>query len=66
MVVVVPPPPLKVCKVFDADTLSLDFKLDFGLRAKARLVAGLAGFSTFSVSAVSRVSEVIIPLTNPI
>ena len=31
--------------------------MDFGLNAKARLVAGLSGFSTFSISGVSRIQD---------
>jgi hypothetical protein len=65
MFVVVLPLPLKICKVFEAEILSLDFGMDSGLKAKARLVAGLGVFSTFSISAVSRISKVIVPLTNP-
>jgi hypothetical protein len=36
MVVTVSPPPGKVCKVFEVETLSLDLGVDFGLEAKAR------------------------------
>ena len=60
-----PPPPSKVCKVFEVDTLGLDFGLRLPSESKSPAYAGLTFFSELSLSVVSMVSRAIVSLTNP-
>jgi hypothetical protein len=50
---VLPLPRQKVCKVFEVDTLGLDFGLRLTLNRKARRGPGLGFSSDLSLSAVS-------------
>ena len=44
MVLVVPLPPVKLRKVFEAETLGLDFEVGFRLRVEARRRPGLINY----------------------
>jgi hypothetical protein len=54
---VLPPPRQKVCKVFEVDTLGLDFGLRLASESKSPAWAGPGSSTDFSLSAMSMVSR---------